>query len=288
MASNSRAQPMLFAQPLSLSSLPQNQRVPVNGNCEHPSLAGQLAKRYSNCPDYREQTGLRDDICAVDCRANTGRRPLKYQTRNFHYAGVNPHSLCEVGIGLMDDGVGISQCAIDVDSHLRIDPPLTNLGFPQQLRCLPTQMPFLGRGCVDTDVEMHLRGKDTNGSKPCLPRETNFHDRHFDHFDHLCYNPNAVENTVFPYNQSGMDTRHIRQQPHRNGVGCRPTVAVNGGDLRIRNCDQKEAHKYSAGRFDDRGNKNSVNLQRNRPALSNCGNGNCKCGANCKCVNCKC
>ena len=276
------------------------------GNCEQPTFASAGARRFDGCADNRELAGIRDDPCYVDCRANTARRPMKYQTRDFHYLGCNPQSLCYPGF-YPDDGPGIPRCAVDVDSHLRIDPPLTNLGFPQQLRCLPAStVPFLGRGCLEPDTEMELRGKDTNGSKPCLPRETNFYERHFDFFDHLCYNPNAVENTVYPYNQAGMDTRHIRQEAHRNGINCRPLLAVAGGDLQNRNCDQKETFKYSAGRFDHRGNKKNVNLvganKLNRfgpynPDLTggyksthrSCSEFNCPCGPNCKCgANCKC
>lgn len=233
-----------------------------NNNCEIPTTGSQMARRFDTCPDNRKLAGLGDDPCYVDCKSNTARRPLKYVTRDFHYLGCNPQSLCYPGF-LTDDGPGIPRCAIDVDSHLRIDPPLTNLGFPQQLRCLPAPtVPFMGRGCLESDAEMELRGKDTNASKPCLPRETNYYERHFDIFDHLCYNPNAVDNTVFPYNQSGMDTRHARQEPHRNGAGCKPLFSIAGGDFQNRGCDQKETWKYSAGRFDNRGNKTSVNLMK--------------------------
>lgn len=228
-----------------------------------PNQASQNAQRHYNCPDNREQTGLRDDPCYIDCEANTARKPMKYITRDFHYQGCNPQSLCYPGY-FTDDGPGIPRCAIDTDSELRNERPLTNLGFKQQLRCLPAPtIPFMGKGCVNTDVEMDLRGEDTNGSKPCLPRETNYHNRHFDIFDHLCYNPNAVDTTVYPYSQSGMDTRHIRQEPHRNGVSCKPLLSIAGGDFQTRNCDQKETFKYSRNRFDQYGNLNSVDLNSN-------------------------
>ena len=230
-------------------------------NCEQQGYASQFARRYDGCADNRELTGLKDDACYTDCRANTARRPMKYQTRDFHYLGCNPQSLCYPGF-YTDDGPGLPRCAIDVDSNLRNESTLTNLGFPQQLSCLPTPtVPYLGKGCLEADTEMELRPKQVSRDKPCLPRETNYHERHFDFFDHLCYNPNAVDNTVFPYNQSGMDTRHIRQEPHRTGTGCRPLVSIAGGEIQNRDCDQKEVFKYTAGRFDDRGNKSNVNLK---------------------------
>ena len=202
------------------------------------------SRKYDQYSNHRSETNLKSDPCAIDCQANTARRPLKYSTTDFHNLGCNPQSLCSPWVGPPSDGPGIARCAIDVDSHLRNDSKLTQIRYKQQLRCLPVPtIPFLGRGCLDSDMEMSLRGKDTYADKSCLPRESNYEQRVYQHFDHLNYNPNAVNHTVFPYNQGGLPTRHIFLETYRNGENCKQM-----------NFPQS-CNSLKKGNFDNRGNK---------------------------------
>lgn len=260
-----------------------------------------VATRYKHCIDDRALTRRFDDPCYIDCRANTARAPLKYVTRNFHDLGCNPQSLCFPGF-MPRDGHGIPSCAVDTDSKLKTETPLTNLGFKQQMRCLPVPtVPFLGKGCLESDTEMQLRGLDTYNDKSCLPREISFYERHFQTpaFEALCYNPNAVEHTVFPYHQVGMDTRHIRQEPHRQGVNCKVKLVeegVCGGTpesvfrslSRNTGTFQGRSFQYvnNKNRCPDRFGKSKRRLYNQK---GKCMNRFCKCGSNCKCgANCKC
>lgn len=221
-------------------------------SCETKGFASKNSRKYDQFPNHAKQTNLWADDCAVDCKANTARRPLKYAVTDFHSLGTNPIAISSPWVGAPDDGPGISRCAIDTDSHLRNDSKLTNINLRQPLPCFPIQSPFLGRGCHDPDVEMALRGKDTYADKSCLPKSSNFHpDRSFQIFDHLGYDPQREKHVVFPYNQSGLGTRHIFMETYRNGENCKQ----NRNFPPMRNCDQKESHVYSAGRYDTRGNK---------------------------------
>lgn len=190
------------------------------GNGQRPMYDNNAHNVYDN------QTRLTDDPCYLDCRANTSRKQIKYITRNFRDLENNmgqAGGMCNPPRQFLNhvtmqswDGPGVPACNIDVDSHLRIDPILTNLGFPQQLPTFPAPtIPYLGKGCYNPEIEMDLRGQTTSEPNSCLPRETNYYERHFDFFDHLCYNPNNVDHTVYPVNQAGMDTRHLLQSKLR-------------------------------------------------------------------------
>jgi hypothetical protein len=136
---------------------------------------------------------------------------------------------------------------------MRNDSKLTNIGLKQQLRCLPAgTVPFLGRGCLEPDTESELRGVDTTSKKSCNPKSSEFYKMSFEIFDSLCYNPQAEGTVVFPVNESGVDTRHTFMETYRNGENCKPGRNFSPT---MRNCDVKEMHKYSAGRYDSRGNK---------------------------------
>lgn len=175
-------------------------------------------RKYDSCPDNNRLTRLTDDPCAVDCRSYTSQKPIKFITTNFHNLGCDPKSLCYPGY-LPKDGNGWAQCKMDTDSELR-QSKLTQLRFKQQQKSLPVAtVPFMGRGCLNTDIESNLWGVDTYADKPCQPKDTRFHDRHFSHFESLCFNPNAVKNTVWPGNQSGVDTRHQRKENYSSGLG---------------------------------------------------------------------
>ena len=198
--------------------------------------------KYKECPDYSVPARIHEDPCYIDCRANTSRKPLKYITRDFHNLGCNPNSLCYPGF-LPQDGHGLPKCAIDVDSELRNGSRMTQLRFPQQLKCLPVPtVPFLQRGCHEPDTEMELRGLDTYSDKAAQPKDTCFYERHFDIFDHLCYNPNAVDNTVWPGYQGGVDTRHKRLEPYR-GVHCATTFPLNPRVCQNRSCKCSKSAK---------------------------------------------
>lgn len=171
-------------------------------------------RKYDNCPDNNRLTRLTDDPCAIDCRSYTSQKPIKFVTTNFHNMGCDPKSLCYPGY-LPQDGNGWAQCNMDTDSDLRHS-KLTQLRFKQQQKSLPVAtVPFMGRGCLDTDIESSLWGADTYADKACQPKDSNFHNRHFSHFEALCFNPNAVKNTVWPGNQSGVDTRHQRKENYK-------------------------------------------------------------------------
>lgn len=176
--------------------------------------ASEYKHQIDSCPDVRQGAGLRDDPCYLDCQAVTVQKPLKYITRNFHDRGCNPREMCYPGF-LPQDGEGWAQCDIDNDSKLRHS-KLTAVGQPQQLSALPVPtVPFMGNGCLNTDTEMNLRGLVTYNDKACMPRDTAYHNRRFDFFDHLCYNPVAVKNTVWNGNQAGADTRQQRMEGYK-------------------------------------------------------------------------
>lgn len=212
-------------------------------------------RKYDKYPDNQKWTRDYDDQCYVDCRANTSRRPLRYITRNFHDLGLNPNSLQFPGF-LPQDGEGVHPSGIDVDSDLRFS-QLTNMSFPQQLQCLPVPtIPLLQKGCLDVTAEMELRGKDTYGDKTCKPQETTFYERSFQIFDHLGYNPNDVNKSVYPdCNQTGIDTRHLHVEPYRNGVNCTGLkLSLNGG-ARAGNCSFRQTYPYVKNRYDKFGNR---------------------------------
>lgn len=203
-------------------------------------------KKYSKCSDNMQLTRMNDDVCNIDCRSYTSQKPIKYYTTNFHNKGCNPQSLCYPGF-TPQDGYGFPQCSIDKDSELRHS-KITNVGYPQQLKCTPVPtVPYMGRGCLNADAESELRGVDTNGSKPCLPKDSAHHNRHFEDFSTLCFKPNAVKNTVWPGNQTGMDTRQQRIEPYRN---------CNYG---ANNVNQRNPSTYKL----INGNKTDFNVNRN-------------------------
>jgi len=178
-------------------------------------MSGLDYRKYDVCPDSQDFTSLRDDPCYLDCQAKTVQKPLKYMINNFHNRGCNPRELCFPGY-LPQDGEGWAQCDMDNDSDLRFA-KLTNAGYPQQMPALPVPtVPFMGSGCLDSDTEMKLRGLDTFADKSCQPKDSAFHNRRFDFFDHLCYNPNAVKNTIWNGYQIGSDTRQQRVGGYQN------------------------------------------------------------------------
>lgn len=168
---------------------------------------GRYSDKYENCGDQRKRlTSLSDDPCYIDCKSNTQRAEFGFRIENFRKKKCNPRDLCYPGY-LPRDGEGFAQCDIDTDTDLRYS-RLTRVGNPQQLRGLPIHVPFMGNGCLDTDTESQLRSVDTFTSNVCQPRDSSFHNRTFDIFDHMCFNPNAVKNTVWDGSVIGEDTRN--------------------------------------------------------------------------------
>ena len=214
-------------------------------------------KPYDNLPDNSQWTRLGDDIAYIDDKANRARRPLKYITRNYHTLGLNPNSLGYPGF-FPQDGDGIHPAGINVDSGMRYA-PLTNMSFPQQLRCLPVPtIPLLQKGCLNSNQEMELRGKDTYGDKACNPKDSTFYKRFFQTpaFEALCYNPNSVDSSVYPAcNQTGIDTRHLRIEPYRSGVNCSNVQLMVNGGARTGNCSFRQSYPFAANRYDSLGNR---------------------------------
>jgi hypothetical protein len=212
-------------------------------------------RKHDKCSDNREWTRDYDDPAYIDVRANQSRRPVKYVTRNFHQLGLNPESLCYPGF-LPQDGKGIHPGGINIDSNLRFA-SLTNKSYPQQLECLPVPtIPFLQRGCLDADVEMELRGKDTYSGKESIPTETEFHNRHFDYFDHLCYNPNDPDHTVLPTPLFvGINTRHNHVESYRSGAQCTNVQSAIAGGAKQAPCSFTTTHRFTKKAHDKRGNR---------------------------------
>lgn len=188
--------------------------------------------KYQDCADNRELTRLSEDSCSRAYRHDQSTKPIKYITRDFRTLGLNPQSVCYPGF-LAQDGVGIPDMGIDSDSHLRIEKPLPRCADVQQLPALqkPTK-PFMGRGCGEPGIENDLRaGLFNRPNKSCQPKGTDFEQRSFQIFDHLCYDPQRVDTVVMPkqFNSKiggvqcnylgGCDSRHSYDQEDIRGNG---------------------------------------------------------------------
>lgn len=147
-----------------------------------------------NFQPVRNVTRISDDFCAINQKEKESQKPLKFVTTTFNdfndrheLRGINFH-----------DGNGIQGCSVDVYNKLTKQVN-TNPNLPQSLPGLPlptTGSHAGGQGQGDVDTEFMLRGKDTNGSKVCLPFDENYHNRSFANFDALCRKPQELKHTV--------------------------------------------------------------------------------------------
>lgn len=179
---------------------------PLKGGARHPG--------NTECSFVGKRTSAADDGCYVDYKESTSTKPMKYLVNNFHREGCAPNDVCYPGYMPSRDK-GLSQCRIDDDTDLRFR-KLTRARTPQQLACVPmATVPYMGRGCVSSDTEMQLRSAMTTvGGKPCKPYDTAHYERRFEVFDHLCFNPNATQNVIWPDTRGGMDTRQQRVETY--------------------------------------------------------------------------
>jgi hypothetical protein len=161
-----------------------------------------------NFQPARSLNGISDDLCAINKRDEESQKPMKFLTttfKDFHdpneMRGLNFH-----------DGKGVPGCGIDIHSSFRNGQINTNPNLPQSLPALP--LPTTGSrsgGQGDTDIEFLLRGKDTNGSKTCLPHDPEFYKRSFADFSSLCRKPQEIKHTVQKNHsqRGGVSTRNF-------------------------------------------------------------------------------
>ena len=154
-----------------------------------------MANKPINFQPIRNVNRLSDDFCAINQRERESQKPLKFITTSFKEFNDRQ----ELRGIYFHDGHGVPGCRVDTHSQLNNGQLNTNPNLPQSLPAFPlptTGSSAGGQGQGDTDTEFMLRGKDTNGKKPCLPFDPQFHDRHFTNFDNLCKKPQDPDHTV--------------------------------------------------------------------------------------------
>lgn len=190
--------------------------------CQTPNTLTQFCKQ-------QELSSLHEDQCYIDRRDYDSRRPFGLATWHWHPYGSEVRATCYPGQFYWDGHVSGSN--VDYESHVNRYPglELTNANVPQQLPGLPIQLPRV-RGWFHADTESNLRGEANFNKKQCTrTTEKTFIPNRFQHFDHLCYDPQDPEyvipedtfNCTFPraryWHRAGEDTRHDRQSRYRNG-----------------------------------------------------------------------
>lgn len=148
-----------------------------------------------NFQPFRSLNSLSNDDCSKEQQKRQSEKPLKYMTRDL----ANSSDQSELRGLYFHDGFGVACHNIENSNKLSLGQINTNPNLPQSLPSLPlptTGSRAGGFGQGDTDLELSLRGQDTNGDKTCLPSDDKYYKRSFAIFDTVCRKPQEIEHTV--------------------------------------------------------------------------------------------